>query len=146
VFKKFVGPVDERFTVALVQKARTIVEPGWLLGCFTTDAGTVILIFQALLATKYHRNIDFSAALNKLLDSGIDVIDEGFLRKAFQGLNKVKVNTEQTITDFAISIFLVLLQAFPSRKGGIFIAAELQSSEGHTKTCLGQHLLVGTAS
>jgi hypothetical protein len=70
---KTIGPVDERLSVALVQKAKTTLEPGWLLGCFTTDAGTVSLIFRALLATKYQQNDDLSAALDKLLGNGIDM-------------------------------------------------------------------------
>jgi hypothetical protein len=125
VFKTF-GPVDERLSVALVQKARATVEPGWLLECFTTDTGTVSLIFRALLATKYQQNNELSAALDKLLGNGIIIIDEEFLRKAFQGMNKGKVNTEQTITDFAISN---LVNAFTS-PAQVLLELETKRSEG----------------
>lgn len=102
VFQQF-GPVDERLSIALVQKARTIVEPRWLLGCFTTDTGTVSLIFRALLATKYKQNNDLSAALDRLLGDGMDMADEGFLRKVFQDVNKGHTKKKQTINDIAIS-------------------------------------------
>ena len=125
VFKNF-GPVDERLSVALVQKARATVEPGWLLECFTADARTVSLIFRALLATKYQQNDDLSAALDKLLGNGIDMIDEECILKAFQGVKNGRANAKQTITDFAIS---KLVNALTSPTQVLF-ELETRKSEG----------------
>jgi hypothetical protein len=101
VFRKF-GPVDERLSVALVQKAKATAEPRWLLHCFTDDACTVSLTFRALLATKCKCNEDVSAALDKLLGSEMNIVDEGSLSKVFQDV-KDRAKTEQTITNIAIS-------------------------------------------
>jgi len=40
-----------------------------------------------------------SAALDKLLGNGIDMIDEECILKAFQGVKNGRANAKQTITD-----------------------------------------------
>jgi hypothetical protein len=79
-----------------------------------------------LLAEKYQQNNNLLAALDKLWGNGINMIDEEFLWKAFQGMNKGKVNMEETITDFAISN---LVNVFTSQTQVLF-ELERQRSKG----------------